>query len=252
MKTYQRYHYKRAPLQEAIFEARFSVESPDVTLPGQFFEKIRKKFPKKNDLNILTFTFGTTPSNIKDAPQIQVPVMQAWNEERTNCLQMGPGIVTANNKNYIHWEDFTQSVQLLLNSYFECTVPLETKKVGFRCINRFLIPEDNVVLTDYFRIGLTLPDTLLSSRAFEITLVKEVSHDGSDITTRIKFISDTLKPSETGIAFILDIESFVTQNINTNPKDILKTASSCHEYLKEVFESTLQSKLRNLLEGVKQ
>ena len=140
MGTYQRYHYKNAPLQEAIFEAKFSLESFDSTLPGQFFDKIRKKFPRKNDLNVITFAVGTTSSQVKDQPLIQAPLMQAWNEERTSCLQIRPGIVAANDTKYLCWQKFTQSIDLLLSSYFDCAKPLETKKVGFRCINRFLIP----------------------------------------------------------------------------------------------------------------
>lgn len=247
--TYQRFLYKKAPLQEAIFEARFSLENFDVTLPGQIYEKIRKKFPKKNDLNIITVAVGTTPSHIKDPPLIQAPIMQAWNEERTSCLQIGPGIVAANDNKYLDWKGFSESIELLLKSYFDYAKPCETRKVGFRCINRFLIPTNDVTITDYFRFGLALPDTLFGSNGFEVTLLKEFMHDGCDITARIKFASDSLKPNENGVAFLLDIESFTTQNINTNPSDILSKASSCHDLLKIIFESILQDKIRTLLDG---
>ncbi len=245
MGTYQRYHYKNAPLQEAIFEAKFSLESFDSTLPGQFFDKIRKKFPRKNDLNVITFAVGTTSSQVKDQPLIQAPLMQAWNEERTSCLQIGPGIVAANDTKYLCWQKFTQSIDLLLSSYFDCAKPLETKKVGFRCINRFLIPSESVAITDYFRLGLALPDSLFGSSGFDITLLKEFN----DIFAKIRFASDSLKPNENGVAFILDIDSFITKNIITDPKDILEKTLACHDLLKEIFESILQEKMRVLLDG---
>ena len=248
--TYQRYQYKKAPLQEAIFEAKFSNENLDIALPGQFFEKIREKFPKKNDLNIITVAIGISPSKVSEKPFIQAPVMQAWNEERTSCLQIGPGIIAANDMKYLHWQDFTQSIELLLKSYFECAKPLETKKVGFRCINRFLIPESSVAISDYFCLGLSLPNTLHGSKGFDVTLLKESSYDCHEIIAKIRFASDSLLPNEDGVAFILDIESFAVKDVDANPKDILKVASSCHDHLKEIFESFLQNKMRMLLGGV--
>lgn len=252
--TYKRYQYDKAPLLEAIFEAKFSIESFDSAQPGQFFEKIRNKYPQKNDLSIITFTVGTaanvSPSQLKDSSLIQAPVLQAWNEERTSCLQIGPGIIAANEKKYVDWENFTPSVRLLLKSYFECAKPIETKKVGFRCINRFLIPEDNVVLTDYFKMGLALPNTLLGSKGFDITVLKDDSYKNFDLTARVRFASDSLRTDEKGVAVILDIDSFVTKNINTKQNSILETTTACHDYLKQIFESVLQNKTRHLIGGV--
>jgi uncharacterized protein (TIGR04255 family) len=248
---HQRYRYKKAPLQEAIFEAKFSNEKLDVTLPGQFFEKVRNKFPQKNNLEIITITIGTKPAQIKESPPVQAPVMQAWNEERTRCLQIGPGIVTANDKKYLDWEDFTQSIELLLKSYFECTQPIETKKVGFRCINRFVIPEINVIVSDYFRIGLALPNSLQGSKGFDVTFLKDTDYNGHEVSAKIRFTSESLKSDEYGVAFILDIECFTLSNVSTNKQNILEQASCCHFYLKEIFESLLQDKVRILMEGVK-
>lgn len=249
--TYQRYKYKKPPLQEAIFEAKFSNEKLDITLPGQFFEKVRNEFPQKNNLDVITFTIGTKPAQMKDLPPVQAPVMQAWNEERTRCLQIGPGIVTANDKKYLDWENFTKSIELLLNSYFECAQPLKTKKVGFRCINRFLIPENNIIISDYFRIGLALPNSLQASKGFEVNFLKIINYKEYEVNAKIKFASESLKPHENGVAFILDIECFTLNDTTTNKHNILEKAATCHYCLKEIFESLLQDKIRTIMEGFK-
>lgn len=240
--TYQRYIYEKASLQEAIFEASFTIDVvDDVTLPGLFFEKIAHDFPKKNNVNIV----GVHPLNKGELKNI--PVMQAWNETHTKCLQFGPEIVAANDTAYTDWESFVPMINLLLKSYFECVNPLIAKKVGFRCINRFVIPHTNVIIPDYFRINLALPSTLQESAGFNINLLKQGFFNETKINAQVRFASDLLRPNESGFAFILDIDAFTLHELTNDPKDLLKKAMDCHEFLKRIFEDFLQDKTRSLL-----
>lgn len=247
---YPRYKYQNPPLQEAIFEAKFSYENFDSTLPGQFYEKVRSQFPEKNDLKVITVTLGTAHPSIQQRNP-QGPVIQAWNPERTSCLQFGPGIIAANLLKYKGWELFIPSISLILKSYFDCAYPKAAKRIGLRYINRILIPENNVKISDYFQMDISFPDTLLNPHAFDITLIKETVFNQLEITTKVRFASDSLKPGEKGVAFLLDIDSFVTNNIPLEPKGILQITDSCHGCLEEVFESALQDKTRNIFGGVK-
>lgn len=248
-KRYPRYKYARAPIQEAIFEAKFSIENFDSTMPGQFYDKVRHEFPEKNDVKVVTITLGTgMPGDQQSTPQ--VPTMQSWNNERTGCLQIGPGIIAANILKYQNWENFTPIINLLLKSYFECARPKNAKRIGMRYINRFVIPEDNVKITDYFRIDFSLPETLADSNAFDLTIMKNSICNHVDIVTKLRFASDSLKPNEKGVAFLLDIDSFVTNNIPLDSEGILQKVHLCHEILEEMFESILQDNVRVLLGGV--
>jgi len=85
-KTYRRYHYDKAPLQEVIFESRFLDDSYDLTLPGRFFDRISRKFPKKKEIQ--NNTFFISPYPLTTPPIIQTPVMQAWNENHKSCFRM--------------------------------------------------------------------------------------------------------------------------------------------------------------------
>lgn len=247
---YQRYQYKNAPLQEAIFEAKFSSESFDSTLSGRFFEKICEKFPQKNDLHFFSFHIGVLPPN-SEPPIVQAPTMQAWNDSRERCLQIGRGIITANEMKYHDWTKFSESIKILLKGYFDCTQPLETQKVGFRCINRFLIPAETVTISDYFQIGLALPSDLQRLDGFGVNLFNKIMNKDIEVSVAIKFASDILKANEKGMAFVLDIDAFVSNDIEPKTEIILKAASQCHGVLGFVFESILQEKMRSLLGGVK-
>jgi uncharacterized protein (TIGR04255 family) len=229
----------------------FSTENYDVALPGRFFEKIQTKFPLKNDIRLFPFPPGANSIPNNDLSLLQAPRMQAWNESRTSCLQIGPGIIAANETKYLDWETFTESIKMLLKGYFDCVQPLETQKIGFRCINRFVIPEEKVMISDYFRIGLALPNELQGVEGFGVNLFKKILNNNVEISVVIRFASDVLKIDERGMAFILDIDSYILKDLGTDARVILDAATQCHNSLKFVFESILQDKMRILLGGVR-
>jgi uncharacterized protein (TIGR04255 family) len=138
-----------------------------------------------------------------------------------------------------------------LNSYLQSTHPQSTKRVGLRYINRFIFPEKNIVLSDYFNLNINLPTVVSNINAFDLNVINNYNYEGYEITAKLRFSSDALKPDEQGVAFILDIDSFVINKIPVEYQDIMKITHLCHEYLKAVFEGTLQDKTRMLLGGVK-
>lgn len=249
---YQRYKYEKHCIQEAIFEAKFSTENFGMAVPGLCYEKVRHEFPETNDLKTITVTLGAAPP---DTPPIvqQAPIMQMWNDKRTECLQLGPGIISANILNYSYqgWDSFTHTIDLLLKSYLQSTHPQSTKRVGLRYINRFIFPETNVILSDYFNLNINLPTVVSNINAFDLNVINNYNYEGYEITTKLRFSSDALKPDEQGVASILDIDSFVINKISVDYQEIMKITKLCHEYLKAVFEGTLQDKTRALLGGVK-
>ncbi len=247
--NYKRYHYDKAPLQEAIFEAKFFDENYDVTLPGRFFDRVSSKFPEKKEIQNNAIIISSQRITVNKPPNLQTPVIQAWNENHNRCLQVGPGIIAANDTAYLNWEVFSENIQLLLDKYFDCISPSSTQRVGYRCINRFLIPNENIVLSDYFRLNFSLPNELLNPKGLGLNISKEITFNKTNISVIVRFLSDSLRDNETGVALLLDIDSFVTENIDVDRHAILKTATHCHDLEKIIFESLLKDKLRELLGG---
>lgn len=199
---------------------------------------------------MVTVTFGVAHPNSQQRNP-QVPVIQTWNIERTSCLQFGPGIIAANLLKYKSWEVFTPTISLLLKNYFDCVELNIPKRIGLRYINRILIPENDIKISDYFRIDMSFPETLINPNAFDVTLIKETNVNQIAITTKVRFASDSLKPGEKGVAFLFDIDSFVTKSIPLDIKDILRITDLCHDCLEEIFESTLTDKIRIIFGGIK-
>lgn len=244
-KSYKRYHYDKAPLQEVIFEARFLDEGYDLTLPGRFFDRISMKFPQKKEIQNNTVIISSYP--LTSPPIIQAPVIQAWNENHKSCLQIGPGIISANDISYLNWERFSDNINILLDGYFDCASPSIAQRIGYRCINRFLIPSENMVLSDYFRLGCALPNELINPLGLGFNIFKEYNFKNRKIAIILKFYSDTLREDEKGVAFLLDIDSFTTEEITVEKQAILRAASDCHDLEKIIFESLLQDKTRALM-----
>lgn len=252
-KNYTRYHYERAPLQEVIFETKFFDESYDITLPGSFFESVSCEFPLKKTIQPNAFIFSNQPITEEKPPQIQAPVIQTWNNKREKCLQVGPGIIAANDRAYKNWEDFSKTIKTLLDKYFDCASPSSLQRVGYRCINRILIPGKEIALADYFRIGFALPNELLDPNGLSFSISKELAFNDIKISVIVRFSTDSLKDCETGTALLLDIDTFVTEiiDVDIDKQAILEAATQCHDVEKIVFESLLKDKLRELLGGKK-
>lgn len=79
------------------------------------------KFPQKKEIQNNTDIISSHP--LTNPPIIQAPVIQAWNENHKSCLQIGPGIISANDISYLNWERFSDDIKILLNSYFDCASP---------------------------------------------------------------------------------------------------------------------------------
>ncbi len=246
--NYQRYKYERAPLQEAIFEVRFINDSFDSAIPGQIYEKVRKEFPQKKDIKQFFFAVGLQEHQFKRSSDIRAPCMQAWNTQQSQCVQVGPGIIAANDLSYNGWETFLPAIRRIVDSYVEVVSPQEVERVGMRFINRILIPEDKVSISNFFQIGISVPPIINNSHSFDITLNSRINGK-FDVLTKVRFTSDSLKKGESGVAFVLDLDASVSSLISADSTEIIEVARSAHNRIGAIFEGLLLPPTREILGG---
>ena len=110
--------YKNPAIKETIFEAKFNYDSFDSAAVGQIFEQIKWEYTNKQDIKheliFLEKDISAQPSSL---PPIQAPLMRARNEENSELLQFGPGIVVSNRFKYIAWEDFLPAIKKITHAY---------------------------------------------------------------------------------------------------------------------------------------
>ncbi|MFO9416551.1 TIGR04255 family protein [Legionella pneumophila serogroup 1] len=237
--------YQRPAIQEAIFEAKFSVDNYDSTTPGQIYDIIKREYPKKTDVYAPPIFLVRRDQNYK----AQIPVLQAKNLDETELVQVGAGVITANHLKYISWEQFSKTIEKILTAYIDTTKPELIQRIGVRYINSFHINEESFNLNSYFNLGLVLPDSLRDLQGFELTVLNSPNkmHSPFHIQSRTRFFTDTLRSNEVGGRFILDIDCFIESAIDLQDKDILKRAKEAHDYLEFIFESIITDKTRQLM-----
>nr|HAT8715410.1 TIGR04255 family protein [Legionella jordanis] len=237
--------YQNPAIQEAIFEAKFSIDNYDATIPGQIYEIIKGEYPHKADLYPNPFFILQGAQNQK----AQIPIFQARNQDGYELVQLGAGIITANHLKYVSWDKFSKTIEKILTAYVDITNPELIQRIGVRYINSFHINEETVNLNDYFNLGLILPASLQHLQGFELTILNPPNKDLSlsNIQSRTRFFTDSLPLNEVGSRFILDIDCFLEHTNDLQNKDILKRAEDAHDYLEYIFESIITDKTRQLM-----
>jgi uncharacterized protein (TIGR04255 family) len=232
--TSKRYQYANSPLQEAIFEMRFLNENEDSILQNRFFDKISDKFPEIKEIK-------NNPNNIQGSS------LQAWNEYNDRCIQIGPGMISLNDTSYVNFENFSSNLKTLVDAYFDLKSTSVIQRIGYRCINRFFIMQDNMLLSEYFCFGFMVPNILANVNSFGFNMTKEIIFHDISFTIIFKFYSDFLRENERGAAFILDLDVFTTQDIGSEKETVLNIASDCHELEKVIFENLILDKTRIIM-----
>jgi uncharacterized protein (TIGR04255 family) len=234
--------YLKPAIQEAIFEARFSIDNYDSTTPGQIYNIIKREYPQKADIYPSPVFIMLRGQNQK----AQVPIFQAKNLAETELVQIGAGIITANHIKYVSWDQFSKTIEKISGAYVETTHPELIQRIGVRYINNFYINEESFNLNDYFNLGLVLPKSLRDLQGFDITVLN-VPNLPFNIQSRTRFFTDSLRTLEVGSRFILDIDCFIEDTPELQNQDILKRAEEAHDYLEFIFESIITDKTRQLM-----
>ncbi len=244
--------YNKPSIQEAIFEARFMHDSFDTAIPGQIFEIIKNEFPIKQDIKHIPIYLDNVDSVSIPRFPMHVPMMQARKADNSMLLQVGHGITVANNLKYSSWENFTPAIEAIVSAYVSTTTPQSVTRIATRYINNIFITEGNANIADYFNLGIQIPDLISNINAFELIVVNEFDRDvngqASKFNVKTRFLTEALKPGETGNRFILDIDCSTSVTFEPKINHILAYAQEAHNLLVEIFEATITNKTRDLLE----
>lgn len=245
--------YKRPAIQEAIFEAKFdNIDNFDAAMPGQVYERIREKYPLKQDIKYHIFSLGVANENFS-APKIQNPLLQAKKEDGSELVQVGPGIAVANRIKYSSWEDFTFAIKTILDAYISITEPLVITRLGVRYINSFIVPKNNIKITDYFNVGVQIPSILDKLEAFDWAFVNLCkSRNQNDFKLKTRLFTASLLPNEDSNKFLLDLDCYTELSDIPRTEKIISLATQAHdEIISKVFEEIITDSTRELMEVIK-
>lgn len=240
---FKKHIYKHNSIQEAIFEIKGPVDNWDSSVPGRFYERVRKDFPTKSDVQSVSFVVR---SSAGPPPPVQAPIMKARSKDRSKYLQIGPGLMTVNCLKYTHWPEFRDSIAQAVAAYMEVSVLSALTSLSIRYINRFEFEQETVNLGEYFVFGVFIPETIRDIHGFQCIFHNQVEPKGNMHGRRntTKFFTRPTRLQSSENPLFLDIRASSLGTIEATSQNILEIAEQFHEVVEGIFESFLTDKLR--------
>ena len=221
--------YPNSPLIEVVCEIRFPGELAIECRRDEFYEKVRKQYPK-----ILIPQGGD-----RTAPY------RFSNEERNEEIALALNRFSLHNKRYEGHKPFIKEFVRLTKLLQETYSLKSLLRIGWRYVNVIPYSRENgiVPLHRFISVGISFPNEM--SGEFENLTLMFISRvqDGS-ITTRIESI---IRANDQQEALLLDFDFGLTENLEFSK--ISTHVNQAHKQTRELFESLITDEYREYLRG---
>ena len=237
--TTPRIRYRNPPVVEVVCEIHFAGSSWDSTLPGQFYDAIRERFPQKREVRLMQARFTLGPEGESSADLLPgQPRVQFLNEAGDRWLQLGQDVIVVNKlRPYSRFEQWEGDLQLAIEIYRRLARPERIALVSIRHLNRIDLPATVVPLQDYFRIYPQLPESFEPHGPF---LVRFQVDRGGEHQTVVTFASAPSEHAETS-CFVLDLLDICSHVRFENLDEQLRLG---HRHLWQAFEESCTPTLK--------
>ena len=241
--------YRKPPVVEALCEVYFADSTWDDTIPGTFYERIKKEFPRRQQREIqeaqIALGRGTASAGVQRLP----PWMQFLTEKGDLMIQIAENLLVVNQmRPYPHFEEWEPVIYRALAVYSEVALPQKVGRIGLRYINRIETPGKRIAMEDYFTIYPQLPKSLGNTHGPFLVRV-EVPQAEQGQMVLITFGNDvTAAHAEGKQVFMLDLYHIATIDVPPDEIELKKQIQQAHDNVVMAFEDSITDRLRNLLE----
>lgn len=243
--------YKKSTVIEALCEFQFvPSKSWDLTIPGLIYEKVKKKFPDRQQKIGIGFKFRPTEKGFEHKVEPAPPRIQFHRKNKTALIQIAPDLLVINQlKPYPTWSKFKQMILEALQIYKKVVKPKGFKRIVLKYINKINIKAKSVELSEYFDfypyISKDLPQ-LHTGFMSRVEIPYEKNRDRMIVT-----IGSTPSESPNMLSTILDI-NYIMANPEAIPiEEFKKWIDHAHLVIEKTYKSCIKNKSRVLFEEVK-
>ncbi len=224
--------YPNSPLQEAVFEIRFSGEPAISSKADEFYEIIRKHYP-----NVLV------PLN----SQSPLELYRFENDDNSSGVIVGIDKVAYFSKNYPGYESFKNASLEIIESFGKKFKLSNLKRTGLRYINVIPFTRKNMIIPieEYLNIDIVLPQKQsnhFSNLSMVFTLETKLK---GGLTTRIGTL---LSPNVQQEAILLDFD-YAKKEQGLIFSKIEEYIEESHTNTKAFFEDLITKNYRMFMEG---
>ncbi len=193
--------YRDPPVVEALSEIYFAGSVWDMTVPGQFYERVRKGFPKKEQVDAMGLELQLGPQQAEARMTPGQPRVRFSREDGSRMVQLARDLLVVNQlRPYSHFEQWRPLVLEMLSLYRELARPSGIERLGLRYINNVVIPHERFRMEKYFRIYPEVPGDEHGS--FLMRLQLPALHAGHNL---IVTFGTALPEREGSLAELLDL-----------------------------------------------
>ena len=245
--------YRNPPIEEALCEFRFAPSQEwDPTVPGRFYEKIRKTYPAKpREQRRFEAGFQVSPQFADSSMQLKqgLAKVQFPTDDGKRLVAVGPDVMSVHVlRPYPGWdEDFRSRITQALQAYEEVTVPAGVKQIGLRYINQVVLEGDSIRLNEYFTTPPRTPDSFPEKMS---AIFSRIESFYADEPIRLVVTFATTNPPEGKLAFLLDLDlvwSWGDQPLALN--DAMDKVEELRHRERAAFEALITDRTREVFDA---
>ena len=123
--------YKNPPVVEALCEIFFSGSKWDSTVPGMFFDRIKKDYPTKKELDQIGVEVSISPEVQRSQVRRGERRIQFIKPDGSQLIQVEKDLVVVNQlRPYPRFVDWNPVIDNMLKLYCELAQPVGIKQIG--------------------------------------------------------------------------------------------------------------------------
>lgn len=237
--------YTSPPVVEVICQVTFDEAVPwSVATPGVLFKALEDEYPADpTAMGGITTTF-----NARNVGEIHVDPQAARylfsNREQSRRLVVNSTCLSVNAlPPYEEWPNVVARFERALTAFRSAVADFAPASANLRYINRIVIPEPTMNVSDYFTIPILLAHQESAIQGF-------ITRSQIALPTRSAQLTITFGSSEHSVegecAFLLDIEVSAPTSQSANTSDLIETMEALHTIENLEFESSITTKCREL------
>lgn len=247
----QHRRYKNPPIEEALCEFRFeSGQDWDPTIPGKLHVELAEEYsgkPQEQRAMGLEWNAQERQLNYNEG----LAKVQLVTDDGRRMVGVGPDVLSVHvlrpyhNPHFLDnsgWGEFKQRIGRALDAYWKVVRPAGVYRVGIRYINKIIIPQSVVAIGEYFRCALPQVGGLPTCLTASVSRAEYIYPD--DI--RLILTQGSIETPEDQYGYLLDIDLIGERREPVSQDEAMTQASDLRTREREVFESVITDKAREL------
>jgi uncharacterized protein (TIGR04255 family) len=206
------------------------------------FAKIQKEFPNKTQHIVQNVEFTQTSEGLRQ--QVVSSEQSIFStDDKKILIQLGSHILAINClAPYPTWEVFKPQIQEAFTTLTGITDVKELESISYRTVNRIVIPQSPINLSEYFEFRPFLGEQLPRQPTNFVLGCSFEFYDGRDICQMQ--LTNIVPNVIDNVAFMLDINYFLAKPRTIPSLKALEWVDTAHLRLNEIFEGCITDRLR--------